>query len=141
LKGLSSNHFVILQLLPRIDYTRPRGALRTTASESESKKKQKKRPPPKLFDPEKIRSIGGEISNDGDFLMFEGNRYSRKGYLYKHFVMNAIIAEGVKPSLAELEKFEEAPEGISIELGKDLCQDMSGRRCLQSSFVEKWLLL
>jgi hypothetical protein len=50
--------------------------------------------------------------------MFEGNRYSRKGYLYKHFVMNAILAEGVKPTLAELEKFEEAPEGISIELSK-----------------------
>jgi len=32
--------------------------------------------------------------------------------------MTAIIAEGVKPTLAELEKFEEAPEGISIELGK-----------------------
>jgi transcription elongation factor SPT5 len=31
--------------------------------------------------------------------------------------MTAIIAEGVKPTLAELEKFEEAPEGISIELG------------------------
>ena len=108
--------------MPRIDYTRPRGALRTTASESESKKKQKKRPSAKLFDPEKIRSIGGEISNDGDFLMFEGNRYSRKGYLYKHFVMNAIVAEGVKPTLAELEKFEEAPEGISIELGKILTQ-------------------
>ena len=65
-----------------------------------------------------LRSIGGEISNDGDFLMFEGNRYSRKGYLYKHFVMNAIVAEGVKPTLAELEKFEEAPEGIAIELGQ-----------------------
>jgi transcription elongation factor len=63
-------------------------------------------------------SIGVEISNDGDFLMFEGNRYSRKGYLYKHFVMNAIVAEGVKPTLAELEKFEEAPEGIAIELGQ-----------------------
>ncbi len=45
-------------------------------------------------------------------------RYSRKGYLYKHFVMNAIMAEGVKPTLAELEKFEEAPEGIAIELGE-----------------------
>jgi transcription elongation factor SPT5 len=52
--------------------------------------------------------------------MFEGNRYSRKGYLYKHFVMNAIVAEGVKPTLAELEKFEEAPEGIAIDLGKIL---------------------
>ena len=47
-------------------------------------------------------------------------RYSRKGYLYKHFVMNAIMAEGVKPTLAELEKFEEAPEGIAIELGKTI---------------------
>ncbi len=37
----------------------------------------------KLFDAEKIRSIGGEITHDGDFLVFEGGRFSRKGYLYK----------------------------------------------------------
>ena len=30
--------------------------------------------------------------------------------------MNAILSEGVKPSLSELERFEEAPEGIDIEL-------------------------
>ena len=60
----------------RIDYGRPRGALRTAASEDKARK-NKKRPPAKLFDPEKIRSIGGEISNDGDFMMFEGGRYSR----------------------------------------------------------------
>ena len=54
--------------------------------------------------PEKIRAIGGEISNDGDFMIFEGNKYSRKGFLYKNFVMNAILAEGVKPTLAELER-------------------------------------
>ena len=107
---------VHLKLLPRIDYSRFRGALRTGASDELAKRNKKKRPASKLFDPEKIRSIGGEISNDGDFLMFEGNRYSRKGYLYKSFVMNAILAEGVKPTLTELEKFEEAPEGISIEL-------------------------
>ena len=108
---------VHLKLIPRIDYTRPRGALRTSASDESSKKAlKKKRPAPKLFDPEKIRSIGGDITNDGDFLMFEGNRYSRKGYLYKNFVMNAILSEGVKPTLAELEKFEEAPEGMSIEI-------------------------
>jgi transcription elongation factor SPT5 len=108
---------VHLKLIPRIDYSRPRGALRTTASDESTKKQlKKKKPPPKLFDPEKVRSIGGEISNDGDFLMFEGNRYSRKGYLYKNFVMNTILAEGVKPTLSELEKFEEAPEGISIEI-------------------------
>ncbi len=111
-------NLVHLKLLPRIDYTRMRGALRTAAtSEAERARKQKKkRPMGKLFDPEKVRSIGGEINNDGDFLIFEGNRYSRKGYLYKNFPMSAILAEGVKPSLSELERFEEAPEGIDIEL-------------------------
>ncbi len=112
-----AQNMVSLKLIPRIDYSRPRGALRTSASDDASKKAlKKKKPPPKLFDPEKIRSIGGDISNDGDFMMFEGNRYSRKGYLYKNFVMNAILAEGVKPSLAELEKFEESPEGMTIEI-------------------------
>jgi transcription elongation factor SPT5 len=105
-----------LKLLARVDYTKARGALRTASNDSDSKKKKKKRPTAKLFDPEKIRSIGGEIANDGDFLVFEGNRYSRKGYLYKNFPTNAILAEGVKPSLTELERFEEAPEGMDIDL-------------------------
>ena len=62
-----------------------------------------------------IRNIGGEVTSDGDFLIFEGNRYSRKGFLYKSFVMSAIVAEGIKPTLAELEKFEDQPEGMDIE--------------------------
>lgn len=71
---------VHLKLLPRIDYTRLRGALRTAQSEIEAaKRKKKRRPPAKPFDPEAIRSIGGEVTSDGDFLIFEGNRYSRKG--------------------------------------------------------------
>lgn len=57
------------------------------------------------------RAIGGEVTSDGDFLIFEGNRYSRKGFLYKNFLMSAIIADGVRPTLAELERFEEQPEG------------------------------
>lgn len=60
------------------------------------------------------RAIGGEITSDGDFLIFEGNRYSRKGFLYKNFLMSAILSEGVKPTLAELERFEEQPEGKLI---------------------------
>lgn len=108
---------VHLKLLPRIDYTRLRGALRTVQSESEAaKRKKKRRPAAKPFDPEAIRAIGGEVTSDGDFLIFEGNRYSRKGFLYKNFTMSAILAEGVKPSLTELERFEEQPEGIDIEL-------------------------
>ena len=90
-----SQNKVGLKVIPRIDYSRPRGALRTNSAEDAAKNKvKKKRPPPKLFDAEKVRSIGGEISNDGDFMIFEGNRYSRKGYLYKDFVMNSILVEG-----------------------------------------------
>ena len=37
------------------------------------------------------RGIGGEITYDGDYLMFEGNRY-RNGFLYKNFVMSAIVS-------------------------------------------------
>lgn len=109
---------VQLKLLPRIDYTRPRGALRTAQSESEAlKRKKKRRPTTKPFDPEAIRAIGGEVTSSGDFLIFEGNQYSRKGFLYKLFTISAIIAEGVKPTLSELERFEQAPEGVDLELG------------------------
>ena len=105
---------VHLKLIPRIDYSRPRGALRTPQSDADAKKKRKIRPPLKLFDLEAIRAIGGEVTTDGDFLIFEGNRYSRKGFLYKNFSLTAIVSEGVKPSLIELERFEEAPEGIDL---------------------------
>lgn len=108
---------VHLKLLPRIDYTRLRGALRTTQSENEAeKRKKKRRPASKPFDPEAIRAIGGEVTSDGDFLIFEGNRYSRKGFLYKNFTLSAVIVDGVKPTLAELERFEEQPEGIDLEM-------------------------
>lgn len=108
---------VHLKLLPRIDYTRLRGALRTTQSENEAeKRKKKRRPASKPFDPEAIRAIGGEVTSDGDFLIFEGNRYSRKGFLYKNFTLSAVIIDGVKPTLGELERFEEQPEGIDLEM-------------------------
>lgn len=107
---------VDLKLLPRLDYTRPRGALRTLQSKNDAKRKKKQRPAAKPFDPEAIRAIGGKVTSRNDFLIFEGNRYSRKGFLYKNFTLSAIIAEGVKPTLSELEKFEEAPEGVDLEL-------------------------
>ncbi|XP_026821890.1 transcription elongation factor SPT5-like [Rhopalosiphum maidis] len=107
---------VHLKLLPRIDCTRPRGALRVSMDPEALIRKKKRRPAAKLFDPEVIRSIGGEVTSDGDFLIFEGNRYSHKGFLYKNFYLNAIITEGVKPTLIELEIFEDVPEGVNIEL-------------------------
>ena len=108
---------VQLKLIPRIDYSRPRGALRTAQSDADAKKKKRKiRPPCKLFDLEAIRAVGGEVKSNGDFLIFEGNRYSRKGFLYKNFAMSAILADGNKPTLIELARFEEAVEGVNLSV-------------------------
>lgn len=41
------------------------------------------------------RAVGGEVTQDGDFLLFEGNRYDRRGFLYKSFVMSAIVSKSV----------------------------------------------
>ena len=111
---IDTQNNVHLKLIPRVDYSRMRGALRgTNANENENaaqKRKRFKRPPAKLFDIDAIKAIGGEVSNDGDFIIFESNRY-RRGFLYKSFNINAIQIDGVKPTLSELEKFEEHPEG------------------------------
>ncbi|XP_071182024.1 transcription elongation factor SPT5-like isoform X2 [Mytilus edulis] len=111
-----AQNYVHLKLIPRIDYTKPRGFAKTKDNNQAEKRKKKRRPAQKLFDPDAIRGIGGEITQDGDFLVFENNRYSRKGFLFKNFIMSAIIAEGVKPTLNELEKFEDQPDGVDVEL-------------------------
>ena len=108
----SAQGSVHLKLIPRIDYKRMRGALKESTGEN-FKRKLGKRPVAKLFDPEAIRSIGGDITTDGDFQIFESNRY-RRGFLYKNFQINALIVDGVKPSLSELEKFEETVDGVDI---------------------------
>lgn len=109
---------VTLRLKPRIDYTKMRGALRTPA-DKDAPKVKKKRPPPKLFDPDAIRAIGGEVTTDGDFQIFEGQRY-RRGLLYKTFALDAIVVDGVKPTLGELESTEEKNlEQAELQLGAD----------------------
>ncbi|UYV79470.1 SUPT5H [Cordylochernes scorpioides] len=82
---------VHLKIIPRIDYSRKRGALRVTNQSEPEKRKRGKRPPAKLFDIDAVRAIGGEVTTDGDFMLFEGNRYSRKGFLFKVFAMSAIV--------------------------------------------------
>ncbi|KAK4336972.1 hypothetical protein RND71_043422 [Anisodus tanguticus] len=102
---------VHLKLVPRIDYKRKRGALR---SESDTlKRKKTTRPAAKLFDVDAIKQIGGEVTTDGDFQVFESNRY-RRGFLYKSFSIGAVQTEGVIPTLSEIDKFEENPVGIEI---------------------------
>lgn len=103
---------VNLKLIPRVDYQRRRGAMRTDADKTY---KLKRRPMPKLFDHDAIKEVGGEIVTDGDFIMFEGNHY-RRGFLYKYFPINAVQADGVKPTLGELEKFQESSDDLKREL-------------------------
>lgn len=110
-----AQNMVHLKLIPRVDYTRMRGALRT--SQDSQALKKKKRPPQKLFDADQIRAIGGEVGKDGDFFIFEGDRFDQhRGFLYKSFPLSYVIADGVKPTLAELERFQvDASEDISQE--------------------------
>uniref|UniRef100_A0A8B9NF45 Transcription elongation factor SPT5 n=1 Tax=Accipiter nisus TaxID=211598 RepID=A0A8B9NF45_9AVES len=109
-----SQNQISLKMIPRIDFDRIKA--RMSLKDWFAKRKKFKRPPQRLFDAEKIRSLGGDVASDGDFLIFEGNRYSRKGFLFKSFAMSAVITEGVKPTLSELEKFEDQPEGIDLEV-------------------------
>ena len=50
-----SQNEVELKLIPRIDYTRPRGMMRTAANQDV--KKKKRRPAQKLFDVDAIRYL------------------------------------------------------------------------------------
>ncbi|KAE9549394.1 hypothetical protein FO519_007402 [Halicephalobus sp. NKZ332] len=113
---------VMLKLVPRIDYTRLRGPLRGQ-EEERGITRRKGRPPPGLFNSDKIRAIGGDFTKDGDFYIFEGNRY-RNGFLYKYFKMDQIVVDGVKPAVSELELFNEGSNEFKGELsvGKDFAK-------------------
>ena len=109
---------VTLKLVPRIDYNHRRGHKLIDNSDEQNKMKRKTRPPQRLFDPEAISKINGNYFKDKempDYWIFEFNRYNHKGFLVKNFPLSAIIAEGVNPTLKELEKFEETPEGVDSQ--------------------------
>lgn len=103
---------VNLRLLPRIDYSRLRGHLR--GQDDKPLGTKKRRPIARLFDVEKIKEIGGDPTSDGDFLIFEGNSY-RRGFLYKTFKLDQVIVDGVKPSLTELEIFQDSTDDLKKE--------------------------
>lgn len=103
----TSRNQVRLKMIPRIDYTRKRGALKSSEDDADRKRKRW-RPPPKLFDADIIRfvhlvdiiitltsvvsrELGGEIARDGDFQVFESCHF-RNGFMYKNFVMAAIVS-------------------------------------------------
>uniref|UniRef100_A0A8C1Q3W7 Transcription elongation factor SPT5 n=1 Tax=Cyprinus carpio TaxID=7962 RepID=A0A8C1Q3W7_CYPCA len=86
-----SQNTISLKMIPRIDLDRIKA--RMSMKDWFAKRKKLKRPTQRLFDAEKIRSLGGEVSHDGDFMIFEGNRYSRKGFLFKSFAMSAVVRD------------------------------------------------
>eukprot|EP00730_Choanoeca_flexa_P019649 TRINITY_DN9605_c0_g2_i1.p1 TRINITY_DN9605_c0_g2~~TRINITY_DN9605_c0_g2_i1.p1 ORF type:complete len:1060 (+),score=333.57 TRINITY_DN9605_c0_g2_i1:51-3230(+) len=92
---------VQVQLVPRIDMSSER---------HERKRSKAHRPPPRLFDPEAIRSALGEdnidmaMTNDGHY-MFESNRYV-DGFLHKTMPISSLVTERVKPTLDEITLFE-----------------------------------
>ncbi|XP_051852808.1 transcription elongation factor SPT5-like [Antechinus flavipes] len=109
------NSTVFLKMIPRIDYSLIAGLGAPTLGFP-----KRKRPPQKLLDAQKIRSLGGKLGSDGDFLLFRGDRYSPEGFLFKTFSQAALVTEGVRPTLSELQRFEERPEALQkLELRLD----------------------
>ena len=107
---------VLLKLIPRIDYNLKRGSLREPEDEIKKLNFERKiRPPPQLFDAERVKSVGGVPVKEKDMWIFENNRYNSKGFLIKFFPLSSVLTEGIKPTLAELQRFEESPEGVDSE--------------------------
>jgi transcription elongation factor SPT5 len=120
---------VLLKLLPRIDYNQKRGLLREKDKDDETENnshtkdpkakfnafKRRTRPAQKLFNPDAIKAIGGAPAKEKENWIFENNRYSSKGFLIKYFPLSYVLTEGIKPTLAELQKFEESPDGVDPE--------------------------
>ena len=102
-------------MIPRVDYKKVRSVYKDKEPAPKGRKRFQGRPAQKFFDADTVRSLGGEIKKDGDFLIFEGGRY-RNGFLYKTVSFSGIVTDGDKPTLDELEKFDELPENVDPDL-------------------------
>ncbi|CAF1071659.1 unnamed protein product [Rotaria magnacalcarata] len=133
-------NLVTLKLIPRIDYSRKRGGPRGISNDQSNivpephqaaKKKSRfafKRPPAKLFDETAVEAAGGQIKRDIEHRTFEGGKYDDKGFLIKNFPLVAVSADGITPSISELDKFEETLDGpesnVSINKRKTSKNDL-----------------
>ena len=125
-----SQNQVCVSLVPRIDYGRKRGVLRDPEEERERKKRHK-RPPQKLFDADAVKAIGGDVTTDGDMYIFEGNQYCR-GLLNKTFPLHALDTDGIKPTLAELEKFQDSGSD-ELQNEREYCTLLQPSKTIPSS--------
>ncbi|CAH8527312.1 unnamed protein product [Schistosoma turkestanicum] len=111
-----AQNLVGLKLVPRIDYERKRNRgmdLENDINNNNNitKFKRFKRPAPALFNASKLAD---RIQRDGSSMIFEGNRYDADGFLHKQFRINAVFTEGIRPTLAELERFHHTPDSLQI---------------------------
>uniref|UniRef100_A0AC35UG06 Transcription elongation factor SPT5 n=1 Tax=Rhabditophanes sp. KR3021 TaxID=114890 RepID=A0AC35UG06_9BILA len=101
---------VLLRYLPRIDYTKMRGNMKDSLTPAELAERQKKkfsRIPKGPLNLEKVQKIGGEVTQEGDFYLFEGIQY-KKGFGYKWFSTDTVYSADVRPSADEIEIFKVA---------------------------------
>ncbi|KAA3674412.1 transcription elongation factor SPT5 [Paragonimus westermani] len=106
-----AQNLVSLKLIPRIDYDRRRSATGADDLSDTGKVKRFKRPPQALFTASKALD---RIQRDGSWTVFEGNRYDSDGFLHKQFRMSAVVSEGIRPTLAELERFHHTQDSIQL---------------------------
>ncbi|KAI4786769.1 hypothetical protein KUCAC02_036912, partial [Chaenocephalus aceratus] len=121
-----SQNTISLKMIPRIDLDRIKAKM--SLKDWFAKRKKFKRPAQRLFDAEKIsyavsdrwrlidRSLGGEVSHDGDFMIFEANRYSRKGFLFKSFAMSAV--DPLEFPAHELRKYFRMGDHVKVIAGR-----------------------
>ncbi|OQV17540.1 Transcription elongation factor SPT5 [Hypsibius exemplaris] len=134
---------ISLRIIPRIDYAHLRDKHRFALEGKKAPPPKKDfRPAAKLFAPEQIKEVGGEYRRDGDMYLFQGGRFTIRGFLIKAFPPTNIQVEEVKPSLAELEAFDDTLDGInfgqvSAELARSTGDvDSVSQRFAQGEFVE-----
>lgn len=58
--------------------------------------------------------MGGDVTLDGDYFIYKKCRYSQNGFLLEKFKISSILAEGVQPTLEELDRFGDQFEGFSF---------------------------
>jgi len=104
---------LLLKLIPRLDYTSPRGSHKNTTEcktppKSATSKKKNQQQERKKFNVEAIRAVGGSVDfGENKFVKFERKWYSRTGFLYHTFSYDAVQSV-VTSTLAEANEFEDA---------------------------------
>lgn len=113
----NTQNYALLKLVPRIDYQR------LIDMRDGGKKIKYMRPSAALFTAEKPQKFGFEVRRDHDGYVFRGDSFDSKGFLTKYFRVKALVVDGVRPTLTELEKFhvgtDEAVTGMHRALEEE----------------------